>query len=164
MQTLQDRFKVVLKKSGLTNVAFARRYGFSKTTVSLLVNGHKVGNSMIKQLADIFGDEFSQYYESTTCEICGKEFIHLNGKTKFCSSECQKEKIKQSKQRWVDQRGYVREMIINCDFSQCEPATKRQPMPKKSIGEFMNGEQYGDRQKQYLLSLQKTQRMEIRCK
>ena len=163
MPTLQDKFTAVLKKSGLTNVAFARRYGFSKTTISLLANGHRVGNSTIKQLVDLFGDEFSRYYEVTTCEICGKEFIHINGKTKYCSCECQKEKIKQSKQRWVEQRDYVREMIINCDFSQQrEPVTKRQPMPKKSIGEFMNCGDYGERQREYLLGIQKTQRMEIR--
>lgn len=162
MPTLQDKFTAVLNKSGLTNVAFARRYGFSKTTISLLANGHKVGNSMIKQLVDLFGDEFIQYYESTTCEICGKEFIHINGKTKFCSSECQKEKIKQSKQRWVDQRSYVREMIINCDFNQGTNNIRKNT--KKSISEFMDGKSYGDRQREYLLGIQKTQRMEIRCK
>lgn len=163
MPTLKDRFTEILKKSGLTHVEFARRYGFSKTTISLLVNGHKVGNAMIKQLSDIFGDEFNQYYEVTTCDICGKEFIHLNGKTKYCSSECQKEKIKQSKQRWVEQRSDVRQMIINCDFNhQHKQTEKRQQMPKKSIGEFMAGGDYGQRQREYLLSIQKTQRMEIR--
>jgi plasmid maintenance system antidote protein VapI len=163
MPTLQDKFSAVLKKSGLTHAAFAMRYGFSKTTVSLLVNGHKVGNAVIKHLVDTFGDDFNQYYAVTVCEICGKEFIDLNGKTKYCSCDCQKEKIKQSKQRWVEQRSDVREMIINCDFSQQrEPVTKRQPIPKKSIDEFMNGGDYGERQREYLLGIQKTQRMETR--
>ena len=88
MQTLKDRFTAVLKKSGLTNVAFARRYGFSKTTISLLANGHKVGNSTIKQLVDLFGDEFSRYYEVTTCDICGKQFyavVHNQIKCDNCS-------------------------------------------------------------------------------
>lgn len=163
MQTLKDKFTDILKKSGLTHTEFARRYGFSKTTISLLVNGHKVRNSVIKQLSDIFGDEFNQYYDVTTCEICGKEFIRLNGRIKYCSSECQKEKIKQSKQRWVDQRSDVREMIINCDFNHyCKQTEKRQPMPKKSIVEFMAGGDYGQRQREYLLNLQKEQRMSVR--
>ena len=163
MPTLQDRFTAVLKKSGLTHAAFARRYGFSKTTISLLANGHKVGNSMIIQLVDLFGDEFSRYYEVTTCEICGKQFIHLNGKTKFCSSECQKEKIKQSKQRWVEQRDYVRTMIKSDGFEKpVIEAKKRYTPPEKTIGEFMSGKPYAERQREYLLGIQKTQRMEIR--
>jgi transcriptional regulator with XRE-family HTH domain len=163
MPTLKDRFTEILKKSGLTHVEFARRYGFSKTTISLLVNGHKVGNQTIEMLVQLFGDEFKEYYSKTICEICGEEFISLNGRTKMCSDRCRKEKIKQSKQRWVNQRSDVRQMIINCDFHhQGKEKSKRQPVPKKSIGEFMDGGDYGQRQREYLLSIQKTQRMEIR--
>jgi transcriptional regulator with XRE-family HTH domain len=163
MPTLQDKFKDILKKSGLTHVAFARRYGISKTTVSLLVNGHKVGNAVIKKLVDTFGDDFEQYYTVTICEICGKEFIDMNGKTKFCSVDCQKEKIKQRKQRWVEQRDYVREMIKGDGFENPVVEVKRRYMPpEKTIGEFMNGKPYGERQREYLLGIQKTQRMEIR--
>lgn len=163
MQTLKSRFTEILKKSGLTHVEFARRYGFSKTTISLLVNGHKVGNPIIEMLVQLFGDEFKEYYSKTICEICGEEFISLNGRTKMCSDRCRKEKIKQSKQRWVTQRRDVRRMIINDDFK--KPRAERSVMqekPEKNITEFMAGKSYGQRQREYLLSIQKTQRMEIR--
>lgn len=160
METLAEKIKKIIDDNGLSQAMFAKRYGVSKSTVSRAINGHDVSNSFIEQLVNVFGDEFKQYYTTTICEICGKEFIRINGKTKFCSSECQKEKIKQSKQRWVDQRSYVREMIINCDFNQGTNNICKNT--KKSISEFMDGKSYGDRQREYLLNLQKTQRMEIR--
>mgnify|MGYP001770063834 CR=1 FL=1 len=163
METLAEKIKKILDDKGLSQAMFAKRYGVNSTTVSQAINGRDVSNSFIKQLVNVLGDDFEQYYETTICEICGKEFIHLNGKAKFCSSDCQKEKTKQSKQRWVEQRDYVREMIRTGAIEKpIIDVKKRYTPPEKTIGEFMDGKSYGDRQREYLLNLQKTQRMEIR--
>jgi len=163
VETLKDKVIGIIKESGLTDVAFARKHGIGKTSVSLLVNGHKVGNPIIEMLVELFGEDFKQYYSKTVCEICGEEFISLNGRTKMCSDKCRKEKVKQSHQSWVTQRKEVRRMIINNDFKKPRAEiSARQEKPEKNIAEFMSGKSYGDRQREYLLGIQKTQRMEIR--
>ena len=162
MERLSDKLNKLLEESGLNKTAFAKAHRINKTSINSASNGHKVSNGVINLLVQEFGDEFKQYYESTICEICGKEFISLSGRTKMCSVECQKQKIKESHQRWVDQRSRVRTMIINNDFTKPKQVKPTHKPPEKTIGEFMSGGDYGDRQREYLLSIQKTQRMEIR--
>jgi len=163
VQTLKDKVIAIIEESGLTDATFARKHGIGKTSVSLLVNGHKVGNPIIEMLVELFGEDFKEYYSKTVCEICGEEFVSLNGRTKMCSDRCRKEKVKQSNQRWVAQRSDVRRMVINNDFKKPRAEiSARQEKPEKNIAEFMSGKSYGDRQREYLLGIQKKQRMEIR--
>lgn len=166
METLAEKIKQKIDESGLSQAMFAKRYGVNKATVSKAANGHDVSNSFIESLVIAFGDEFEQFYKTTTCEICGKEFISLTCNTRLCSAECQKERIKENNQKWVDKRSQIRSMIINCDFKNMNNELKRRKevktVPEKTIAEFMDGKSYSDRQREYLLSIQKTQRMEIR--
>lgn len=166
VETLAEKIKKILDENGLNQAMFAKRYGVNKSTVSRAINGHDVSNSFIEQLANVFGDEFKRYYTTTICEICGKEFISFTNNCRMCSAECQKQKIKENSQRWVDRRSYIRSMIINAEFKNIENKVIKKAevnkVPEKTIAEFMAGKSYGDRQREYLLNLQKTQRMEIR--
>jgi hypothetical protein len=151
-----------IKKTGLSCSAFSRKNGFHTSVISEIVNGKRFSNKTIKRFVEIFGDKYKKFYKYTKCDICGNKFIADNGKIKLCSVECQNKNASNLKSKWRDRKKLqqgVAEKTLAERYGWGVHGLKK---PDIGIVDFMNGKQYGDRQREYLLNLQKTQRMEIR--
>ena len=138
--TLQDQLIKYMTEHNNNNIEIARKTGVAPDQVSNIIKGKPSPMVNIKRLSDKLDPVFEQYIEYKTCE-CGKKFIPTYKHRNYCSEECNK------KYRKYERRKY---------------GISKNNKPKKSIIEFMNNGDYGDRQREYLLGLQKTQRMEIR--
>ena len=138
--TLQDQLIKYMADHNNNNIEIARKTGVAPDQVSNIIKGKETPMVNVKRLSDKLGPIFEQYVEYKTCE-CGKKFIPTYQHRNYCSVECNK-----------NYRAYV----------SSKPKAEKHSKPKQSIAEFMGGKSYGERQREYLLSLQKTQRMEIR--
>ena len=138
--TLAEQLIKYMTEHNNNNIEIARKTGVAPDQVSNIIKGKPSPMVNIKRLSDKLDPVFEQYVEYKICE-CGEKFIPTYQHRNYCSVECNK-----------NYRAYV----------SSKPKQEKRSKPKQSIAEFMDGKSYGERQREYLLGLQKTQRMEIR--
>lgn len=140
--TLQDQLIKYMHEHNNNNIEIARKTGVAPDQVSNIIKGKPSPMVNIKRLSDKLDPIFEQYVEYKTCD-CGKKFIPTYQHRNYCSVECNK-----------NYRAYV----------SSKPKAEKRSKPKQSIAEFMANGDYGERQREYLLGIQKGQRMEaLKC-
>lgn len=153
-ETMADRLIEYRKNAGIDQEQLAKLIGVNKVTVKNLENCEKYSDETAKKVFDALGNKFKKFLNPSVCQ-CGKVFYKRRDAVKFCSVECSKKYYVKSEQCKENRRVYEQE-----ERDRYKKSIEHKK--KQSIGSFMDGMQYGDRQREYLLSIQKTQRMECR--
>ena len=138
--TLQEQLIKYMADHNNNNIEIARKTGVAPDQVSNIIKGKPTPMVNIKRLSDKLDKAFEKYIEYKICD-CGEKFIPTYQHRNYCSVECNK-----------NYRAYV----------SSKPKAKKREKPKQSIAEFMGGKSYGERQREYLLGIQKGQRMVAR--
>ena len=138
--TLQDQLIKYMADHNNNNIEIARKTGVAPDQVSHIVKGKETPMVNVKRLSDKLDPVFEQYVEYKICE-CGKKFVPTFQHRNYHSDECS---------------DYFRK------HGRSKPKAKKREKPKQSIAEFMGGKSYGERQREYLIEVQKGQRMGIR--
>jgi len=154
-ETMADRLIEYRKNAGIDQKQLAELIGVTKVTVKNLENCEKYSDETAKKIFDALGNKFKKFLKPSVCQ-CGKVFYKRRDVMKFCSAECSKKYYK------PDAEALAKYKATQNEAFKAVRGKRKAIMEKHSISSFMDGMQYGDRQKEYLLNLQKTQRMEIR--
>lgn len=164
--TLQQKLNKHIEKYCLSGAETARRTGLHVTQVSDIRLHNKYSPAIAEKIYKALGNDFREYFEYSVCSYCGSEYIPKNNRQKTCEAdECKlknKKIIEKEYRRKVHSGEHVMRTYNERRQSHKKYLELSDSKPKQSIPEFMNGKQYGDRQREYLLSIQKTQRMGLR--
>ena len=155
METLSSMLESEIEKRGISGAEAGRMCGLCPHTISRIINNNYVSNGSIAKLCDAFGDQFKKFVKYKKCVICGKEFITQRSQI-TCSKECSDINTASIKREHNDRRKKAT-IIISPRRKARSWKMKDIKKPKESITEFMGDKQYGDRQREYLISIQKTQ-------
>lgn len=164
--TLQQKLNQYIKKYHLSGAETARRIGISPTQVVRIKLHNDYSPAIAEKVYKALGEEYREFVKYSKCPYCGKEYIPRDSRQKTCSSPvcAKKNKIDVTKEY---ERKVKSGQHVFKTYNERRPATKKyiklpDANPKQSIPEFMAGKQYGERQREYLLGLQKGQRMSAR--
>lgn len=155
METLSNMLKYEIEKRGISGVEAGRMCGLCPHTISRIINNNYVSNGSVAKLCDAFGEQFKKFVKYKKCVICGKEFISQRSQI-TCSKECSDINTVAIKREHNDRRK-KNAVIISTRRKPRSWKMKDLKKPNESITEFMGDKQYGDRQKEYLISIQKSQ-------
>lgn len=157
---LSDVLREEMELRGITGVECGRLCGLQPTVISRIANDKFVSGATVIKLVEGLGNKFEKYIKYKTCKICGKKFIP-NRSSVTCSNECSKANCKDLKNKH-NASVKKNKITFQTNAERFDWKVRDLKKPEVPIVKFMNGKQYGDRQREYLISLQKTQRMEIR--
>ncbi len=158
MQKISDVAHEIMDRDGLSQVNFTNKCGLDTVVISRVCNDKYVAMRTIAKISEAF-PEFKQFIKYKKCRICGNDFLP-GRRTVTCSKECQSKNNKEIKQRNNNKKR--KSTITGTNAERYNWSIKNIKKPETNIVQFMSGKSYGDRQREYLLGIQKTQRMEIR--
>ena len=169
--TLSERLNKYKLDNNLCNIKLSEIINVDKSTVSKVLRGAEYSPVTAEKIYKSLGDEFKKYVEYKKCPHCGDQYI---GRSKLDAScrkdECIKKQRRKNQIEYAEKvksgeivpkrnKAFHRKVFI---ADESFVINKEDSKHIQGFAEFMNGKQYGDRQREYLLNLQKTQRMEIR--
>jgi len=160
MEKMSDLVLMIIERDGLSQVKFANICGLDTVVISRVCNDKYVAMRTIAKIAESF-PEFKQFIKYKKCRICGNDFLP-GRRTVTCSKECQSKNNKEIKQRNNNKKR--KSAVTSTNAERYNWSIKGLKQPETNIVQFMSGKPYAERQREYLLGIQKTQRMEIRCK
>lgn len=159
--TLADEVRKIMETKGMSQKQFADDCGINRACLSKGLKTGYFSNISIGRIIEVYGKRFEKYYAKKTCDFCGIEFIPMLAGRKCCTQECSTKMNNRLTTERDNRNRAMRKAAGETKAERYKWRAKVRPA-KVSIVEFMDGQSYADRQKQYLLSLQKEQRMEIR--
>jgi transcriptional regulator with XRE-family HTH domain len=155
-EKMSDRIINYREMNGVSQKQLAELIGISKQAIVDIEIGKRYADLTAKKIYDALGSDFKKFLNPSVCR-CGNVFYKRRDAMNYCSTECSRKYYRPDKAAAERYKKTQKEERIILSKREIEHKVKAQ-----SIGDFMNGKQYGDRQREYLLNLQKTQRMEIR--
>lgn len=169
--TLNERLNKYKLDNNLCNIRLSEITNVDRSTISRVLRGAEYSPVMAERVYKALGDDFKEYVEYKTCPHCGDQYI---GRSKLDAScrkdECIKKQRRNNQTEYekkvksgeiVPKRNKAFHRKLYTPEGSCS-TIKENSKPIQGFAEFMDGMQYGDRQREYLLNLQKTQRMECR--
>ena len=154
-ETIADRLKAYREEHQINQIELAALIGVARPTITKVERGEYCSDWLAKKIYDALGVRFKKFLRPKICS-CGKAFHGRKAGALYCSTECHKKYYKTTAEQ---KRAYNARKEDMKHYRKPLAKPKAKPVP---IAEFMGGKQYGDRQREYLLNLQKTQRMAIR--
>lgn len=149
-ETMADRLINYREIGGIDQKQLSELIGLSKQAIVDIERGSNYSDLTGKKVYDALGSKFKKFLKPTVCE-CGKVFYKRREAVKYCSDECSRKYYKPNKAA-IEK------------YKQTQKEKTKAPVKKiikenkaKSITEFMGDKQYGDRQREYLIGIQKTQ-------
>ena len=158
MEKMSDLVLMIMERDGLSQVKFANICGLDTVVISRVCNDKYVAMRTIAKIAESF-PEFKQFIKYKKCRICGNDFLP-GRRTVTRSKECQLKNNKEIKQRNNNKKR--KSTVTSTNAERYNWSIKGLKQPETNIVQFMSGKPYAERQREYLLGIQKTQRMEIR--
>lgn len=161
--TLQEQLNHYMKTHCLTTEKTARKIGISATQVSTIKLHNKYSPVIAEKIYKALGEDYREYFEYSVCSYCGIKYLPRDNQQQTClSDECKRAHTAKTVKEYNKKLHSGEYVMKTC--SERGPKRKKYVVhesetPKQSIPEFMSGKQYGDRQREYLLNIQKTQRM-----
>lgn len=161
--TLQERLIKYMTENDLPVITTAKLLGIGPTPVTLIKLKNKYTPATAEKIYKKLGADYLEYVEYSFCECCGTKYIPHSALQKTCSNtDCKKKHQTATRKVYWEKVAAGGHVVKSRNEWRSRPKKYEPVKPAQSIPEFMGGKQYGERQREYLLGLQKGQRMEIR--